>query len=190
VGKFVERYCVRVYNPHMTKSLSAEQNERARAFTRDLVAKSFEGNASAAARALGVGVGTLADFLRGDKGAGAKLLDAIARFAHVGVDAVIGQPRPDRTSGLLMLRDRAGWDAALDHVRGLMGERFNEQAAAFAGSLSVWVGSEDIEVTPRTALQLYELAVSHLDARAARIRAAGLDPSEHPLRTQATRPKR
>lgn len=152
----------------MTKSLSPEQNAQARSFTRKLVDDRFGGNASEAARTLGVSVGTLADFLRGDKGAGAKLLDAVARWGHTSVDEVIGRPRPERGSGLFMMRDREGWGAAMEHVAALMGDRFDHEAATFAGSFSVWIESGDVLVNPRTALQFYELAVSHLEARRAR----------------------
>ena len=53
-----------------TKSLRPDQNERLRGIMRDVIAKDFSGNATAAAKAFGVAQGLVSEFLSGGRGAG------------------------------------------------------------------------------------------------------------------------
>lgn len=82
------------------RDLSPELNAAARRYTRALVDDDFAGNVLACAHAIGIAQGTLYDFLKGAKGAGARLLDAVARYRGVSVDVVLGRA-PARRIDLL-----------------------------------------------------------------------------------------
>lgn len=77
--------------PSRSKELADEHNEYARAYTRRIVEEDFEGIEAAAARGFGLGQSTLHDFLAGTKGAGFQMLDAIAVYAKIPIDALIGR---------------------------------------------------------------------------------------------------
>jgi len=81
---------------HMrTKSLELQSNEAARSYVRDLVARDFKGNVSAASRKLKISQSMLAEFLAGGRGAGMKVLGAVARYSGATVDQILGNaPAP------------------------------------------------------------------------------------------------
>jgi hypothetical protein len=148
----------------VSKSIPSADNEAARAYAQALVEREFEGNVSAAARAIGVTSAALGDFLRGTRGAGMKMLSLIAAYAKVPLETVVGRGMPTvRPDGTIpLLRDRAGWHESLEQVRALLGPRFNERAANFAGSIAVLVDNESVHLNPRTVLHLYEFAAEQL----------------------------
>lgn len=74
------------------KSLPLSQNEAARAFVRALVDSEFEGNTNAAAKKLGLSQSMLYEFLDGTRGAGMKLLNAVAVHTRRTIDEVVGRP--------------------------------------------------------------------------------------------------
>lgn len=73
--------------PMRSKSLSSEQNQRARGLVRSLVDSSYESR-TAAAKAFGVSQVMLSEFLNSHKGLGAKLLNGLSRV-HPDVAAQI-----------------------------------------------------------------------------------------------------
>ena len=75
-----------------TKSLDPERNEAARAYVRDIVDRDFKGNVTAAARRWHISQPMLSEFLKGSRGAGMKLLEAVARHAGSSIDEIIGRP--------------------------------------------------------------------------------------------------
>jgi hypothetical protein len=87
-----------------SKSLDAQRNDAARAYTADLIKRRFDGNVLQASKAIGVSQSALYEFLKGSRGAGMKLLDAVARFDHTTVDQVVGNapapsdPYPNRAA--------------------------------------------------------------------------------------------
>jgi transcriptional regulator with XRE-family HTH domain len=77
-----------------TKALPAEENEKARAFLSKIVREDFKGNESAAAKRIGISQSMLHEFLAGTRGAGQNVLRAIAIYAGVSVDVVLGLAAP------------------------------------------------------------------------------------------------
>ena len=76
------------------KSLSPERADAARAFVERLVNERFGGNVSAAAKAMSISQSLLYEFLNGTRGAGPKLLEAVADYAQVTIDHLIGRSAP------------------------------------------------------------------------------------------------
>lgn len=74
-----------------TKASTPEANDAARKFAQAVVDREFGGNTLKAAAALGVSQSYVSDFLRGTKGAGTKMLHALANFCGVPLDVVIGR---------------------------------------------------------------------------------------------------
>lgn len=73
------------------KSLRDDQNDRVREIVRELVAKEFAGNATAAARAFGVRQSLVSEFLSGARGAGPKLINGIAEHTGRSIDDLYGR---------------------------------------------------------------------------------------------------
>lgn len=73
------------------KALDVARNEAARAYLRRVVTEDFEGNASAAAKALDIAQPSLSDLLSGKRGFGLSVIDAIAHLRHVSIDVVLGR---------------------------------------------------------------------------------------------------
>lgn len=73
------------------KALPGEQNERLREVVRNLVALEFQGNASKAAKAIGVSQSLLSEFLGGGRGAGTKLVNALAAHTGRSIDDLYGR---------------------------------------------------------------------------------------------------
>lgn len=145
----------------MSKSLTDTQNQHARVFVRALVDSDFGGNITAAARALEVGTATLADFLRGSRGAGAKLLLAVADHAKTSVSEVTGDeaPRLFGDAPIVRARELPGWDAAIAWVRTAKGSAFNEGIARTAGHVSL---DNPPAMSPIVVLRLYEFVEAAL----------------------------
>ena len=74
-----------------SKSLRDDQNERLRGILRDLVDAKFGGSASAAARELGIAQSLVSEFLTGGRGAGPKLLNAVAEHTGRSLDDLYGR---------------------------------------------------------------------------------------------------
>jgi hypothetical protein len=74
----------------MSRGLSAEHAARVRQTVRELVASGFNGNISAAARAIGMTSAGLGDFLRGARGLGAASLVKISAHTGLSLDALVG----------------------------------------------------------------------------------------------------
>lgn len=83
-----------------TKALDAPSREAARAFLRRFVDERFDGNHTRAATALGVSQAYVSDLLSGAKGAGSKILLALAEKTGVSLDVVLGRTSrvPDQVS--------------------------------------------------------------------------------------------
>lgn len=77
--------------------LGDERNEIVRAYIRKMVASQFGGSVRAAARAMSVQGSTLNEFLRGDSGAGMKLLDGLSKVAGRSLDEILA-PQQDTSS--------------------------------------------------------------------------------------------
>jgi len=100
-----------------TKSLRPEQNERLREIVRDVIAKDFSGNATAAARAFGVAQGLVSEFLFGGRGAGPKLIQGLADYTDRSIDDLYGRPAlPLAAGGHQLIGSRADWPAVRDVV--------------------------------------------------------------------------
>jgi len=74
-----------------TKSLESQRNEAARTFIKSIVDRDFAGNTSAASRKFGISQSMLSEFLAGGRGAGMKLLDAVAIYSGATVDQILGR---------------------------------------------------------------------------------------------------
>jgi len=101
--------------------MSPEHNEAVRAFVRRIAIADFNNNVTAFASTLGVAQSLLSELLKGSRGAGPKLLVALADYACVSLDEVIGRTVPRRRSGAtpwaaamqwVRFRDLPGWDEA------------------------------------------------------------------------------
>lgn len=82
-----------------SKSLTTAQNEHLRGVVRRLVAEDFEGNASRAARSFGITQSLVSEFLSGARGAGPKLVQGVADYTGLTIDALYGRsgtPAPPR----------------------------------------------------------------------------------------------
>lgn len=100
-----------------SKSLRPEQNERLREIVRDLIAKDFKGSATAAAKALGVTQPLVSEFLSGGRGAGPKLIQALADITGRSIDDLYGRPLlPLANSGHELIGSRADWPPIRDEV--------------------------------------------------------------------------
>lgn len=100
-----------------TKSLRPEQNERLREIVRDLIAKDFKGNATSAAKAIGVAQGLMSEFLSGGRGAGPKLIQGIADVTGRSIDDLYGRPvLPLASGGHELIGSRRDWPAVRDEV--------------------------------------------------------------------------
>lgn len=143
-----------------TRSLSAERNEKARAFLRAIIDGQFGGNVSAAARALGVTYSALHEVLNGRRGVGMRMLDAMKAFTGTSIVEILGESeseaapegRPSRTSDLV------GWQVA------------ERSARAFARETPEWVwlaarqcfiSNVHGAVTPQFVLDLARLVQTH-----------------------------
>lgn len=101
------------------KSLRDDQNERVRAIVRELVAKEFAGNATAAARALGVRQSLVSEFLSGARGAGPKLINGIAEHTGRSIDDLYGRRVVQVADGhraMQRLGDRPDFQPALEEA--------------------------------------------------------------------------
>jgi len=77
------------------KSLGHEANERLREIVRSFVDRDFGGNKTAAAKRLGVSQSLVQEFLDGSRGAGVKLISAVAAYTGRPMDEVLGRaPAP------------------------------------------------------------------------------------------------
>lgn len=77
------------------KALSTQQNEDLRRVVAQLVEEKFEGNKTAAAKELGLSSSALQEFLKGTRGAGAKMLNALADLTGQSLDTLMGRPEHD-----------------------------------------------------------------------------------------------
>lgn len=120
----MSRDCIAIEMGHVatlrgmsTKSLRPEQNERLREIVRDVIAKDFSGNATAAARAFGVAQGLVSEFLSGGRGAGPKLIQGLADYTGRSIDDLYGRPAlPLAAGGHQLIGSRADWPAVRDVV--------------------------------------------------------------------------
>lgn len=100
-----------------TKSLRPEQNERLREIVRDLIARNFAGNGTAAAKALGVTQGLVSEFLSGGRGAGPKLIQGLADYTGRSIDDLYGRPALALAAGgHQLIGSRADWPPTRDAV--------------------------------------------------------------------------
>lgn len=74
----------------MSKSLGTKRNDTARAYIAELVKRRFDGNVLQASKAIGISQSALYEFLGGSRGAGMKILDAVARFDGTTIDRIVG----------------------------------------------------------------------------------------------------
>jgi transcriptional regulator with XRE-family HTH domain len=79
------------------KALGPDQNERLRDMLREILERDFGGNKSEAARRIGVSQAFVAEFLSGNRGAGNKLLRALADYTGRSTDDLLGRPPPRET---------------------------------------------------------------------------------------------
>lgn len=81
------------------KSLDPDRNEFLRALLNDLVRDEFGGKKSRAAVAIGVSPSYVQEFLGGTRGAGRKLLEALADYTKRPIDELMGreghEPEPE-----------------------------------------------------------------------------------------------
>ena len=82
------------------KSVEFAQAERARATVRELVRERFDGNATAAASAMGGAQPTLSEFLNGNRGPGVKLLNGISRVTGLSMDRLLHGDTPPATGAV------------------------------------------------------------------------------------------
>lgn len=80
-----------------TKSLSSDTTAKLREQINAWVRNEYEDNVSAAARALGVTQTALRDVLKGNRGVGAKVLEAFAETTGRSIDGLLGLPSNDTT---------------------------------------------------------------------------------------------
>lgn len=105
--------------PMSSKSLKPEQNERLRAILTELIDATFAGNVAAAARAMGLSQSLFVEFLRGARGAGPKLINAIADHTGRSIDDLYGRQVvavPDGSRAYQRLRDHPDWAAAREEA--------------------------------------------------------------------------
>jgi transcriptional regulator with XRE-family HTH domain len=96
------------------KSLSLEQNENLRRALKRLVDEEFEGIATRAAKALGVSQPLISGILDGSKGAGPKVIQAIADYTGRSIDDLYGRPAlPLPTGGYQVLGQHPDYPVAL-----------------------------------------------------------------------------
>lgn len=111
------------YAPLMvSKSLKPEQNERLRGILSELVETSFAGNVAAAARGMGVSQSLCSEFLGGGRGAGPKLINAIADYTGRSIDDLYGRSivaTHDGSRSYQRLRDHPDWTAAREEAEEL-----------------------------------------------------------------------
>lgn len=81
------------------KALDQARNDAVRSYLRRVLAEDFDGNVSAASRALDMSQPALSDFLNSNRGAGLSLIDSIAQLRGVSLDVVLGRA-PDATAPL------------------------------------------------------------------------------------------
>lgn len=122
------------------KSLPPEQLAATRAFVRALVANDFNGNVSAFSRAVRVSQSQVAALLNEAGGAGPKLLEAVATYAHVPIDAVIG--RGGTVVGQLPLSRHPDWLAARAAAEGAHPE-IGPAVWELAGAVHLPLGAPD-----------------------------------------------
>ena len=98
------------------KSLTQQQNKRARAMLTELIQSRFSGHKTKAARAFGVSQACVSDFLNGRRGAGNKLVGGVAKIdpataaAMINVD-VGAEALPVGSSGAIAMLMQDGLDA-------------------------------------------------------------------------------
>lgn len=98
--------------PKTTKSLSPAQNEHLREVLRELVAKDFNNNQSAAAKALGVTQSLVSEVLAGGRGVGPKFIQNLADYTGRTIDELYGRaPLPRIHSGMEVIGRRHDWPA-------------------------------------------------------------------------------
>jgi len=90
------------------KALPPDQDEAVRALAAKLVRDHFGGNESAAAKRLGMSQPMLHEIIQGTRGAGVSTLIALADYANMSVDAVLGRS----ATGEAPLRQHPDWPAA------------------------------------------------------------------------------
>lgn len=77
------------------KALDEDRNQQLRAFMAKLINENFDGNKAAAARELKVSQSLVQEFLAGTRGAGTKLLTALADYTGQSLDSLVGRPEVD-----------------------------------------------------------------------------------------------
>lgn len=143
-----------------TRSLSAERNERARAFLRNLIDSQFGGSISAASRALGVTYSALHEVMNGKRGVGMRLLDAAKAYTGTPITEILGETEPPTASvHYLRIGDYPTWAAAETAAR-LFGTTIPEWVWSSARQ-SVVVGVGGAAVSPQFALELASLIEKH-----------------------------
>lgn len=106
-----------------TRSLSDERNARAREFLRELIDREFEGNISAASRALGITYSALHEVLNGRRGAGMKVLDALKAHTGKSIESILGEaPVEDGTVRHIRASDHPTWKPSLEAAKKLAPE--------------------------------------------------------------------
>lgn len=73
------------------RALPLDQNEHVRALVRKIVDEDFDGKLTPASHAFGVSHAAVSDLLNGKRGAGAKLLEGVARYRRISIDEVLGR---------------------------------------------------------------------------------------------------
>jgi hypothetical protein len=106
------------------KGLSPERNAHVRAFVQELIDREFEGNVLRASKALGLSNSILYEFLRGSRGAGIKLLEALSDYTKKSIPTILGMDEFAEMVGAPLraerrFRDIQGWTDAEQTARTL-----------------------------------------------------------------------
>ncbi len=144
------------------RSIGGEANERLRAIVRELLRARFEENISAFARALGVTGPYLNEFLSGKRGAGAKLLHALADYTGRTLDDLSGRSAARAIAppvdGVALAGNLPHWSVAAAAARALRvvpDEAID--AAAHIGGLTPPTGG----VTPEFVIDLAQFVARY-----------------------------
>lgn len=120
--------------PMPSRAFGKDRNDALRARVRAIMTADFGGNLTATAKALGLSPAALHDFLGETRGAGMKLLDGLAKYSGLSVDALIsGAPTPALAAP--RWGDLPGWAQARADALRVYGRRLPEIAFEHAGDV-------------------------------------------------------
>lgn len=149
-------------------TIGAERNEALRRLVRELRDVDFAGNLTQTARAVGVSVPTLSDFLAAKKGAGEKITEGLERHLRrtrdqmtaAGGDLAVlrGQPAPPTPLREVRFADLPNWRSLLAAARPM---RPAHEAWVWErlASARVWLEGP---VTPSMVADLADVVVRHV----------------------------